>query len=445
MLKWILLLLLAIVAIVAGAGFLRNSGRGEAPAWQWQGKGPLEVTSERADRRRIVRTVEATGEVDAEVEVDITAQVVAKILHLPVKEGQRVKKGDLIVQLDAAAKQAELNAAEARIQQLRAAIDLTHSEIEKASRDLERSAKLVDTRAVTAEKLADLQTLFDQAKTRLRLKEAELAEAESRVTKAREELHDTTIYSPIDGLVSRVVLQEGEVVVMGTIGVPGSVIMVISDTSTMFLRAWIDEADAPLLAAGQEAAIHLPYQRNDRLRGKVRQLAPKALNTLAKNAATTAAAPNSQDKVARFEAWIDLTERPEQLRLGMNANVSIEVDAHDDVVTVPVQAVLQRRGKELPPDFLAQAAPIVAGPGAPSDPLRRFYHVAAVRHAGRCQWRSVQPGISDDQRVEILSGLDAGDDVVTGPYRVFDQLRHDAPLVELDESKATEKFFGFGF
>ncbi len=443
MLKWIVILATIGSAALAGAGYLRYGRRSEVPPWQWQGTKPLEVTSEKADRRRIVRTVEATGEVDAEVEVDITAQVVAKILHVPVKEGQHVKRGELIVQLDAAAKKAEVAAAEARIEQLHAAIDLTHSEIEKAQRDWERNSKLLDTRAVTEEKLADLRTLLEQAQTRLRLKQAELAEAESRVSKAREELRDTTIYSPIDGMVSRVVLQEGEVVVMGAIGVPGSVIMVISDVSTMFMRAWIDEADAPLLAAGQVASVHLPYQRTDRLRGKVRQLAPKALNTLAKNAGSPTA-PNSQDKVARFEAWIDLEDKPAQLRLGMNANVAIEVDAHDDVVTVPVQSVLQRRGKELPPDLVSQAAPISTGPGAPSDPLRRFYHVVALRQNGRCQWRTVQPGIADDQRVEIVSGMEPGDEVVTGPYRVFDLLRHEAPLVDFDESKTTESIFNFG-
>lgn len=444
MLKWMFLAALLALSALAAGGYWRYASRTETPAWQWQGSRPLAVTCERADRRRIVRTVEATGEIDAEVEVDITAQVVAKIQDLPVKEGQAVKRGELIVQLDAAAKQAEVEAAEARIAQLHAAIELTNTEITKAERDVERSQKLVDTRAVTEEKLADLRTLLDLAKSRLRLKEAELAEAQSRLAKSREDLRDTTIYAPIDGMVSRIVLQEGEVVVMGAIGVPGSVIMVLSDTQTTFLRAWIDEADAPLLRSGQRATIHLPYQRDERLTGKVRRLAPKALNTLAKSSGAAAAATASQDKVARFEAWIDLDERPEQLRLGMNANVTIEVDAHDDAVTVPVQAVLQRRGKELPPEQLAQFTPIDAGPNAPSDPSRRFYHVVAVRQDGKCGWRNVQPGIADDQRVEILSGLAEGDEAITGPYRVFDQLRHAAPLVDEEESKQKTSFFGFG-
>jgi HlyD family secretion protein len=206
--------------------------------------------------------------------------------------------------------------------------------------------------------------------------------------------------------------------------------MEISDPGTMVVRARVDENNVPLVQPGQKALVH--FQNNARLTltGTVKRISPKG--TKANSA--TAAVGGSDSDVAIFETIIGLDSPPPQVRLGMNASVEILVEERDVGLSIPAQAVLHRREKDLPRDLVEQlAAEAVRGPGV-KDPSRRYHQVVFVESDGKARFRLVKTGISDEGRVEVTDGLGEGERVVAGPYRAFDKLKHGKPVTEAKDT-----------
>jgi HlyD family secretion protein len=224
--------------------------------------------------------------------------------------------------------------------------------------------------------------------------------------------------------------KEGEVVVIGTMNTTGSVIMEISDPSTMVVRARVDENNVPLVQPGQKALIH--FQNNSRLMltGTVKRISPKGT----KGNSTTAAVGGSDNDVAVFETIISIDSPPPQVRLGMNSSVEILVEERDVPLSIPAQAVLHRREKDLPRAIVEQVeTEAVRGPGV-KDPSRRYHQVVFVESAGKARFRLVKTGISDESRVEVTDGLQEGERIIAGPYRAFDKLKDGKPVTEAKEA-----------
>jgi HlyD family secretion protein len=419
----------ALVAIVA-ANFQRDP---EFSLFKWKlnREAPTEVKLSQAIRGKITRTIEAPGKVEADVEVKISSQVVGRIVNLPVKEGDFVKKDKLVVQLDLIQYKAEVRSAEAKVNRLRASIQSAESDLAKSDRDFERSRRLFNNQAISRTELVDFETVYQKEKQHLAMCKAELVEAEATLDKVKEDLLHTTIQSPINGIVSQLLAKEGEIVVIGTMNNAGTVVMTISDPDTRVVRARIDENNISLVREGQMAVVHLQNNDNLALTGKVLRISPKGIKP-----GSTAGAPattSSDNDVAIFETIISLDSPPPEVRLGMNANVDIQVDERDDVLSVPTQAVLHRQARDLPSGLLEQIPDQYSKGAGLKDPLRRYHQVVFVESDGKAKCRLVKTGISDENRVEIISGLSEGEIVITGPYRVFEKLKDSKPVKELTE------------
>lgn len=430
------LALLAAVSLIAGAQFQRDP---QAFHFKWQltAEAPMEVRVESARRGRLQDTIEAPGEVEAEVEVEVSAEVPGRIDELPVREGNVVSKGTPLVKLDSSKYDAKVRMGEARIRSLTAAIGEIERDLEKARRDVQKNSTLQGKGAVSSTEVADMQTILDKSLARLVMAKENMREAQESVVEAQEEQAKTRIASPVDGVVSRLNAEQGETVVIGTMNNPGTVIMVVSDMTTMIVRARIDETDVPLVKPGQKARIHLQFDEELTLWGKIKRVTPKGLK---KSALAAGGATNVGDsnEVATFETIISIDSPPPQVRLGMTANVEILVEERDDVLHVPAQAVVHRRAKDLPAAMAAQLeAETVVKPGRQSA-AQRYHQVVFVANQGRAEVRLVKTGISDETRVEIVEGLKAGEAVIAGPYRIFDKLKDGKSIKEMtDEEKGT--------
>lgn len=427
----------SLCAILA-ANFLRDP---EFALFKWKinPEAPIEVTFVKAAKAKVVRTIEAPGKVEADVEVKISAQVVGRIEKLRlkdkelIKEGDVIAKGDKIVQLDPLQYGAEVRSAEAKARRLRASIESAESDLAKSQRDLERSQRLYASHAVSLAELVDQETVFKKEKQHLAMAKAELVEAEAYHDKVKEDLLHTTILSPVDGIVSQLLAKEGEVCVVGTMNNAGTVIMTISDPKTRVIRARIDENNISQVKEGQAAVIHLQNNDNLELKGKVVRISPKGIKpgTTPGTAATAA----SDNEIAIFETIISLDSPPPEVRLGMNANVEIVVDERESALAVPSQAVLHRQARDLPAALVDKAADQSGKTTGVKDPNRRYYQVVFTELDGKAHCRLVKTGISDESRVEILSGLEEGETVVTGPYRVFEKIKDGKPIKELVEEE----------
>jgi HlyD family secretion protein len=384
--------------------------------WRLTAEVPVEVRLAEVARARITRTIEAPGRVEADTEVKISAQVVGRIEKIPVKEGDVVKKDDLIVQIDR-------TQFEADVHRLRASIEMTESDLAKSRRDFDRNRKMAT--AVSRAELVDSETVFHKD-------QAHLSMARQELVRAEEDLAHTTIRAPVNGIVSQLLAKEGEVVVVGTMNTAGSVIMEVSDPASMVVRARVDENDVPLVQPGQKALVYFQNNAKLTLSGTVKRISPKGTRSDSNpnNPLAGASSPSTSNEVAIFETIIALDSPPPQVRLGMSANVEILVEERDGVVSIPAQAVLHRRAKDLPralADRLGDETP--HGPGV-KDPARRYHQVVFVEDKGQARCRLVTTGISDENRVEVQGGLAEGERVIAGPYRAFDLLKEGKPVHE---------------
>ncbi|HRX87607.1 MAG TPA: HlyD family efflux transporter periplasmic adaptor subunit, partial [Phycisphaerae bacterium] len=243
---------------------------------------------------------------------------------------------------------------------------------------------------------------------------------------AREDLAKTVITAPISGVVSQLFAKQGEVVVTGTMNNPGTRIMVVSDLSKMMVRCRVDEGDAPLVQPDQPARVYLQSNTRRSVPGRVMSVATGGTKAVGRDVVT-------------FEALVMITEADESVKPGMTANVEIEVDRRADALTVPVEAVVYRKRRDLPKELVAAHDEQVAGDEEAAERSAQYVKLVFCVNDGKAEARLVDTGISDTQRVEIVDGIAAGDQVVTGPYRSLDQLADKSTVKVTREIKPSEE------
>jgi HlyD family secretion protein len=431
------------LAAIVAANYQRDPGFASFK-WKLNHEAPTEVKLAEANRGRIVRTVEAPGKIEADEEVKISAQVMGRIVKLrkktrkpgadtyeevPLKEGDPIAENQVVVELDKEQYEADVGSAEARVKRLEASIATSDADLDKSQRDVDRSRRLFAGQAISPADMADLETLLQKDKARLAMAKADLIEAKATLRKFKEDLARTTIRSPMNGIVSQLTAKEGEVVVIGTMNNAGTVILTVSDLNTRVVRARIDENNIALVKEGQKVVIHLQNDENLALTGTVERISPKGV----KPGGAQAAAGTNDNEVAIFETIIRIESPPPQVRLGMNANVEIQVDERSDALMVPTQAVLHRQARELPASVRQELEERYLKVTGVKDPARRYHQVVFVNDNGVAKCRLVKTGISDESRVEILNGLKDGESIIVGPYRVFEKLTDGKSIKELVE------------
>lgn len=408
--------LVLLAGAVGGVYALNHQLRGQDGQSLLHVAPELEITVESAqpEQREIVRTVQTPGEVEALSEVDISSEVVGKILELPVEEGDVVKKGQLLCRLDDAEYKAAVVSREANVAKLEALIMQAEADLEKAERDYQRQVSFMETEVTSSNEVANYRTILIGARAQLNVRRQELIEAKAALESAREDLAKTVITSPIDGVVAQLFAEAGEVVITGTMNNLGTRIMVISDLSVMQVRCRVDETDAPVVAADQVARIYLQSDTRRSVTGRVLRVGTKGTKPVGRDVVT-------------FETLVLIIGEDSRVRPGMTANVDIEVARKPDALTVPVQAVVYRKRRDLPEALTKQYDEMQAGqsPGVQQNAAEYIKLLFCIQD-NKAVPRLVRTGISDSTRVEILDGLDPVAEVVIGPYRSLDQLKSDA-------------------
>lgn len=414
---------LAAGSLVAGV-FVANS-RHDANTWtlDWRliHERPREVLVERPSRGRIVQTITAPGKIEPLDKAKIASQVVGRVVEVFVKEGDVVKEGDMLVRIDDHDARARLDSASAGIERRKAAITRAEADLEKAARDMKKFTTLNVKGASTPTELADARTTHANALAALEMSRKELAEGEAMRRTNEQEVDRYKIRAPIRGVVSGLDVAVGEVVIAGTTNLPGTVMMSISDQSRMQVRSNVDETDVQLVKPGQRAQVYLRSDPLNPIPGKVIHLAPMGTSSAL------------DGEVVNFETKVQVEHSVATLRDGMTATVEIEVRGEDDILGVPVRAVVHRRRKDLPdtPAIRAWIAQHANSPGASANQREsdlRYVQIVFVAENGVARARPVETGISDEQRVGILSGLEASDSVIVGPFRTLDELKDGEPI-----------------
>lgn len=413
--KWFLAVFVILALACGGAGFFFSAteqGRGMIKKFKPSEK-QTEVRIEDVKRGKLVKVVSAPGSIEPKTKIQISAQVSAKIVALPFREGDMVRKGDVVCRLDADDYVAALESAKAALQADQSRLQGLRAELANTESEWGRIKELYDTKDVSKADLENSEAARLRARANVEAAEHGIDIAKSNITRAQKNLEFCTIVSSIDGVITKLNNEVGEQV-LGTFNNAGTVIMEIADLSTMLIKAKVDEANIGPVKAGQTGRIAINAYPDRIFPGTVELVGLKK--------------QLDRDGTGYFETQI-LVKQAEGDRLpsGLTSNVDIEVQTYDDVLKIPSQAVVDRRVDELPRE-LTDANPNV-------DKSKVFARVVYKFVDGKAKAVPVSIGSSDVTHTIILSGLDEGDRIIIGPYKVLVTLRDGQAVVDEETAK----------
>jgi HlyD family secretion protein len=404
---------------------------------------PVVVQTAKVTRHNITETVVANGKIYPVVEVHISPEVSGEIIDLPVKEGQQVKKGDLLLKINPDVYVAAVNQAQASYESSVAAVAQAAANLEKADADYARNQELFSNKLLDESDFIGFKVARDVAVAQLESATNQADMARAGVDSAQDSLDKTTIISPIDGTITILNSQLGERV-LGTVQNEGTEIMTISDLTHMEARVDIGEMDVVLIKPGQKAELDVDSFQDQKFSGIVTDVGSSSEGLDSSTALTSDSSSDSTSgqTATQFQVRIRVNEK-EDFRPGMSVTAEIETRSRTNVIGAPIASVTTRVLKSKPlPDLaktnsistntIASAASNTnAADGTKSDESMRPVDVVFVVEGNHVKAVPVKIGISDDDYWEITDGLNEGDEIVIGGYHA---ISHD-----LDDGKKIVK------
>ena len=401
---------------------------------------PIPVTTEKATTRTIVQTVAATGKVQPETEVKISPEVAGEIIELPVVDGAPVKKGDLLLRIKPDSYKALLEQQEASISASKATNLQMKASLAKAEADFKRSTDLHSKRMISDQDFVTASTAVDIAKATYESSQHEIERAQASSSQARDQLSKTTIYAPMDGVVTVLNSKLGERVV-ATNQFAGTEVLRVADLSRMQAVVDVNENDVVNVKIGDKAKISIDAYGERKFNGVVQQIANTGKTTGA----------NTQEEVTNFEVKIRVTDNDVQLRPSLSCTADIETNSVQNVVAVPLQSVTIRTGdSNLSPEEIERRKQAIAakdkGDNAADvsnekqekaqarEDREKIYKVVFVKKGDKAQLVKVTTGIADDSYMEIKSGISSGDEVISGTYSAISRKLKEGAKVTYDKT-----------
>ena len=400
---------------------------------------PIPVTTETAVRKTILQTVSATGKVQPETEVKISPEVAGEIIELPVEDGMSIKKGDLLVKIKPDSYKALLEQQEAAISSARATNLQQKASMVKAEQDIKRAEDMFAKKTISVQEYNAAQAASDVAKNTYESSLHQIEQAEASSSQARDALSKTTVYSPIDGTVTILNSKLGERIV-ATGQFAGTEVLRVADLEHMQAVVDVNENDVPNVKTGDKARVKIDAYGDRKFNGTVAQIANTGKTTGA----------GTQEEVTNFEVKINLDRESVLLRPGLSATADIETNMVKDAVAVPMQAVTIRTGdSNLSPEEIEKkkqkAAERDKGDNnadyvnerqekqAQKEEREKLAKVVFLKKGNKAQIVKVTTGISDDTYMEIKSGIQPGDEVISGSYSAISRKLKDGAKVTYDK------------
>jgi HlyD family secretion protein len=403
------IIILVIIALVVGVVIVANKNKSRVK--------PIEVQIGKVEKERIVQTVNASGSLIPKTQVKISANVAARIIKITVQLGDRVKTGDLLVELDKAQYEAAYERALSVVQS-------NQANQKKVASELKRTRELFKSNLASE---AELEAAVAQTE----IAESQVVQATAALKQAKDDLDKTSILAPMDGIVTSINKEVGEIA-LGSV-FQEDVILVISDMSKMEVKAEVDETDVVSVNIGDTTLIEIDAIPDTTFRGTVSEIAHSA----------TTKGQGTQEQVTNFEIEVSVIGQDQRFRPGMSATVDIVTDVRDSAIVIPIQSLTIRT--PLPEDSTATESQNQPNPGnllAKEETVEIVFVVnrPAENQPGKkgpfapkvyptVEQREVQVGISSNTKFEIISGLEPDEEIVTGSYKAISKdLQNDSSI-----------------
>lgn len=417
--------------------------------------GVVAVQEGRVNRQNLTAVVTASGEIRPRNYVNINSQSFGKIVDILVKEGDRVKKGQVLLRLEAIQPAAEVDVQRAGVSSLEAAVQSAEASLNTAQAELQRSradfqrARLNWERAqglrndqlISQQEFDTRKAEFESAQAAVDLAQARIAQAKAELDRAHSNLQQSraslaraadmlqkTIYtSPIDGVVTNLPVHVGEQVVLGIQNAPGSFLMTVADMGVVTAEVKVDETDIVNVRLGQPTDVTIDAFPNRIFKGQVTEIGSTAL--VRSTGRSTTEFQTGTQEAKDFKVVITLSDPPEIVRPGLSTTARITTATREKALAVPIQSLTLRRRADIDAaeraargEKTAQAASLTAAPL--SDKEKEELQGIFVIQGNQAHFRPVKTGITGVTDIEVTEGLQEGDRIVTGSYRVLRELRH---------------------
>jgi HlyD family secretion protein len=395
-------------------------------------KQPTEVRIEAVAKRDLVASVTASGQVAPHTKADLSADITGKVIKLTVKEGDFVKQGDFLLQIDPQSYEAAVQRNEAAVANAKASATQSLASLTQAQSNLRRSTDIrkSNPNLVSEDQMEQLKTavevnqaLFDAAKHNTEM-------AEAGVKDAKVSLEKTTIRAPMSGRVTRLVIQNGETAIQGNLNKDAATLLTISDMTVLETKVKVDETDVSRIALGDSAIVQLDAFPDTTFLGKVVEIS----NSSVKGTTTT-----TGDQAIDYEVTIRLLNPPKDTKPDFSATAKIITDSKKQALSIPIIALTVRENQTLTPSDTAQR-PGSKTSNAKAVGKKDVEGVFVVGADNKVTFKPVKVGIAGEKHFEVLSGLKEGDKIVGGTYQAIRDLK-DGTLVR-DTKPADTKATG---
>ncbi len=400
----------AVVALIA-FNAAANRDRGQA------------VRLEEVTQRDLVATVTASGQIEPKRSVDISADITGRITYIPVQEGDWVKSGDLVLRIDPSQYEAAVARARAMMASSEASALQARANRDQANRAWNRAQELrrQDPNLVSDEQLELAQTDFEVAQALAVSAQHQVEQARASLQEAQEQLAKTVLRSPMDGQVTRLAVEEGEVAVPGTFSRETGLLMTIADLSVIQVTVRVDETDVVRLHMRDSAEVTIDAFPDTAFTGRVTMISQSAVRGVAQTAGGT-------NQAVDYDVEVTLDDPPPGIRPDLSATAKVVTATRDSALSIPIIALTVREhtpiSTETAPQDTTEGAEEVEGVFVVSD--------------GAAEFRPVQVGIAGEEYFEVLDGLVLGDTIVAGPYQTIRDLRDGAAVRATQESGSQE-------
>lgn len=379
------------------------------------------VQTEKIIKRNIVQVVSGTGTINPETKVDISAEISGEIVQLPYKEGDTVKKGDLLVKIKAEIYGARINQQQAGVQYSRTQVEVSENNLKKAELELQRTEQLFNSGLVSQSDLDNARIAYQVAQSNVKSSNANVRQNLALLQQSSQDLSKATIRSNMNGIVTKLNNELGEKVV-GTQQQAGTVIMTVSDLSIMDAEIEVSETDITNVKLGDTAEVEADAFPDRVIKGYVYEISNSA-----KSKGT-----GTQEQVINFIVKIRIIDQDVSLKPGMSCNAEIKVNSKNDVIAIPIQSVTAREEEKTTETTGEDVKRKSEENLKKKEKPKEVVFIVDEGTPSKVRMVQVKTGISDDKYIEVLEGLKPDDIVVKGPYKAISKELEEGSVVKID-------------
>ncbi len=417
----------AILVVVAGGLFFLTAAN--------RNKRATEVRLDAVSAQDLVATVTASGRIEPQTKVDISADITGRITQIAVKEGDWVNNGQFLLQIDPATFEAGVARATALLSASTASQVQATANYDQAERTVRRAKELSTSspNLISTEAVEQAQTGFDVAKANLNAANAQVAQNRATLQDAQDQLSKTRLISPLDGRVTRLNVEVGEVAVPGTFSRETALLMTVADLSVILAKVQVDETDVVRLSLGDSVRVTIDAFPDTSFVGRVSKISNSAQLT------ATATAAGSSDRAVDFDVEITLLNPPQDVRPDLSATAKIVTDTRTQVPSVPIIALTVRQHGVVSNESVpGTGAPGAAAPGDTTGEMKKDTEGVFVVREGVATFTPVKVGIAGEEYFEVLSGVQLGDSIVAGTYQTIRDLQDSTHVRAMKAPKPDE-------